>query len=93
MKSNPQTISGWGNFPRQPCHLSSQRYEHEIRDALQANTFSHYIARGLGRAYGDSSLNEDQAVLLQTRRNRFLSFDEKTGILSCEAGASFEEIL
>jgi FAD/FMN-containing dehydrogenase len=93
VKSNPQTISGWGNFPRQSCYLSSQRVEHEIRDALQANTFSHYIARGLGRAYGDSSLNEDQAVLLQTRRNRFLSFDEKTGILSCEAGASFEEIL
>ena len=57
------------------------------------SAFSHYIARGLGRAYGDSSLNQDQAVLLQTRRNRFLGFDQESGILSCEAGTSFEEIL
>ena len=93
MKSNPQTISGWGNYPCQPCHLSSQRYEHEIQGELQDKSFSHYIARGLGRAYGDSSLNQDQAVLIQTRRNRFLAFDSATGILACEAGTSFQEIL
>ena len=93
MKSTPQTISGWGNFPRQACHLSSQRYEHEIREALQNSAFAQHIARGLGRAYGDSSLNQDQSVLLQTRRNRFLGFDDNRGVLSCEAGTSFEDIL
>ena len=30
---------------------------------------------------------------MQTRRNRFLGFDKDSGILSCEAGTSFEEIL
>ena len=93
MKSNPQIISGWGNFPCQPCHLSSQRYEHEIVKAVQDPGFTQYIARGLGRAYGDSALNENQAVMIQTRRNRFLGFDPQSGILTCEAGTSFHEIL
>lgn len=64
-----------------------------MQEELQANLFPQYIARGLGRAYGDSSLNKDQAVLVQTRRNRFLNFDPETGILACQAGTSFQEIL
>ena len=51
------------------------------------------IARGLGRAYGDSSLNRDSGVLLQTRRNCFLSFDARAGIVECEGGVSLAEII
>ncbi|MBX6396599.1 MAG: FAD-binding oxidoreductase, partial [Alicyclobacillaceae bacterium] len=54
---------------------------------------SSYLARGLGRAYGDAALNEGAGVLLQTRRNRFLDFDPGSGILRCEAGVSLAEIL
>src|SRR5262249_21269080 len=52
-----------------------------------------YIARGLGRSYGDSALNENAGVVVQTRLNRFLAFDATTGILECEAGVSLAEII
>lgn len=51
------------------------------------------LPRGLGRSYGDSCLNGD-GILLHTRQlNHFISFSEETGVLRCEAGLSFDEIL
>ncbi|HYG68516.1 MAG TPA: FAD-binding oxidoreductase, partial [Anaeromyxobacteraceae bacterium] len=52
-----------------------------------------YLAYGLGRSYGDSCLNDGGTALLTRRLDRFLALDERTGILRCEAGVSFAEIL
>src|SRR4029077_9203008 len=52
-----------------------------------------YIPRGMGRSYGDAALNQDGGVILQSRLNRFLSFDAEEGVLTCEGGVSFAEIL
>lgn len=49
------------------------------------------ISRGLGRSYGDASLNE--GVILHERLNRLLSFDPASGVLECEAGVSFAEVI
>ncbi|MEZ4337584.1 MAG: FAD-binding oxidoreductase [Sandaracinaceae bacterium] len=51
------------------------------------------IARGLGRSYGDPALLEDGTVLDLTGMDRFLAFDEATGTLTCEAGASLAQIV
>ncbi len=48
---------------------------------------------GCGRSYGDSCLN-DNGVLLDTRPlNHIISFDEKTGVLTCESGMTFADVL
>lgn len=48
---------------------------------------------GLGRSYGDSCLN-DNATLIDTRRlDHFVSFDEASGLLACEAGVSLSAVL
>ena len=52
---------------------------------------SQWIARGMGRSYGDASLGEK--MLSSLKMNRFLAFDENKGILVCEAGVTFEDIL
>jgi len=52
-----------------------------------------YISRGLGRSYGDSALNRDQGVLLQTSPGSLLTFDAEHGRLACEAGISLAEII
>jgi len=49
------------------------------------------IARGLGRCYGDSSLNGKIVSML--KMNRIPSFDESTGVIECEAGVSFAELI
>lgn len=84
-----QRIANWGNFP----HV-----EAEIHEALQPPALARtlagqpaLIARGLGRSYGDASLGKH--VWNDLPRNRILSFDAKSGLLTCEGGVSLEEIL
>jgi FAD/FMN-containing dehydrogenase len=48
---------------------------------------------GYGRSYGDSCLNEDGTLIDTTGLSQFISFDEETGLLRCEAGVSMAEIL
>ncbi len=46
-----------------------------------------------GRSYGDSCLNPGGTLLDVTPLNRFMAFDEDTGLLQCEAGVTLAEIL
>jgi FAD/FMN-containing dehydrogenase len=82
-------IGGWGRYPMIDANIHSFASEEEaaalVRGVIDA------IPRGLGRSYGDSSLAEN--ILLTLRMNRFLSFDENSGLLACEAGVSLAEIL
>jgi FAD/FMN-containing dehydrogenase len=48
---------------------------------------------GLGRSYGDSCLNDGGALLLTRGLDRFIAFDTETGVVRCEAGVSFDELL
>ncbi|MEM7234624.1 MAG: FAD-binding protein, partial [Planctomycetota bacterium] len=50
------------------------------------------LAFGQGRSYGDVCLNNDQCLLL-TRRLRAIELDSNRSTLSCEAGATLDEIL
>jgi decaprenylphospho-beta-D-ribofuranose 2-oxidase len=86
-----QNLSGWGRFPVEACRLYRPEKRSELLALLRSGTELSYISRGLGRSYGDAALNS--AVILHTRLNRFLSFDEHSGVLDCEAGVSFAEIL
>lgn len=84
-------LGGWGNCPRQSCHLESVERWNDVSTFAAAH--DSMIARGLGRAYGDAALNEGGAVLDVCRLNRFLAFDAESGLLECEAGVSFAEII
>ncbi|HEX8619812.1 MAG TPA: FAD-binding oxidoreductase [Thermoanaerobaculia bacterium] len=46
-----------------------------------------------GRSYGDVCLNNGHTLLDVSRMSRLLSFDETTGVLHCEAGATLADIL
>ena len=48
---------------------------------------------GNGRSYGDSCLNIEGTVVDSRSLNRFIDFNEETGVLKCEAGITFAEIL
>jgi len=47
---------------------------------------------GNGRSYGDVCQNADGALLRARALDRFISFDDATGILECEAGVLLSEI-
>ena len=63
------------------------------RDAPLPATEGSMLAYGNGRSYGDVCLN-DGGTLLHTRGlDRYIAFDPVSGILRCEAGVLFAEIL
>lgn len=88
-----QALGGWGNHPVERCLVSRPSSVEELQELVTGGGLRDYIPRGLGRSYGDPAINGGRGVILQTRRNRFLAFDEANGLLECEAGASIEEII
>jgi len=93
MIAAPELLSGWGNYPAEPCYVARPDSCCELKASIDSRDGGSCIPRGLGRAYGDSALNRDQRVVLQTGFNRMIAFDDRTGILECEAGVSFAEII
>ncbi len=90
MSIKEQELSGWGNFPRVKTKVLHPKSQEEAQQALQ---YKNNIARGLGRSYGDQSVNEAFHTTDLSSLNHFLSFDESTGLLTCEAGVSLAAII
>lgn len=53
---------------------------------------SHGLAYGMGRSYGDVCLNPGGTLWTTPGLDRFLSFDNRTGLLTCEAGVLLRDI-
>jgi len=82
-------VHGWGRYPRADASVSFPATPRQCRALLACS--DNLIARGLGRSYGDSSMAMN---MLDTRYlDHFHSFDESTGMLTCAAGVSFDDIL
>jgi len=88
-----QSLSGWGRFPVEACHVFRPEKRSEVAAALSSGLQTSYIPRGLGRSYGDAALNQNAGVIWPVRLNRFLSFDNASGVLECEGGVSLAEII
>ncbi len=82
-------ISGWGRFPVIKATETRIRRTADARAALSGT--GSFLARGLGRSYGDASLAANVLSILPM--DRMLVFNEKSGVLHCEAGVSLDEIL
>ncbi len=81
-------LSGWGRTPVHDTRLVQPDSEGELRAALSAGPL---IARGNGRAYGDSAVGR-QTVDMR-RFDRVLAFDPATGQLVAEAGILLGDII
>lgn len=88
-----QQLSGWGRHPVEDCAV----YRPERLSALQAIVDRaperDLTPRGLGRSYGDASLNASGAVVLSQRFDCILGFDPNSAILHCESSVSLSQIL
>ncbi len=90
-------LSSWGGLPPAaglPGLAAAAREERwwSQRSAALPDA-APLLAYGNGRSYGDVCLNAG-GVLLQTRGiDRFIAFDETTGVLTCEAGVLLAEII
>jgi FAD/FMN-containing dehydrogenase len=83
-------LCGWGANLCGDCVLVEPHTPSEVQVRLDR---SGTIARGLGRSYGDAAINAGGQVLGMTRVDRYRAFDERTGIVTCEAGISLGQII
>ena len=86
MKFEVIELSGFGKYPKAKCKVTRPPGIFDINELLKNNSV---IPRGLGRSYGDASLNDKGVVTESLLMNRFISFDEDTGVLRCEAGVTY----
>ncbi|MBX9685741.1 MAG: FAD-binding oxidoreductase [Candidatus Obscuribacterales bacterium] len=84
-------LSGWGRYPSCQGHIVNP----ESISALP-NCFAQtdgLLPRGMGRSYGDAAISNSSTVILTRRLNQILDFDEEKGILRCQPGLNFEELI
>jgi decaprenylphospho-beta-D-ribofuranose 2-oxidase len=93
MRFAEQRLSGWGNYPVQAARVFRPRRWAEALEVIAQTNGTGVLARGLGRSYGDAALNEGGNVLLSGGFDHFLSFDEATGVVECESGVTFADLL
>lgn len=93
MKPTRRIISGWGNFPQVECEVFRPDRAARLDALLDQMPDRTVIARGLGRSYGDAATNLNAGVVDMTGLDRFIAFDETTGILTAEAGVSYADLI
>ena len=82
-------LSGWGRYPVIDVRMSAPR---DIQDIVAQIQRGNAIARGGGRAYGDSGISRTNTLHMK-HFNRMLEFDATSGQLVVEAGVVLGDII
>jgi FAD/FMN-containing dehydrogenase len=84
----------WGRYPSAAhAHVYKPAWNDQVPAILESASSASLLPYGLGRSYGDSCLNADRSLLDCSRLNRILDFDESSGVLRCESGVTFADII
>lgn len=83
-------VSSWGKLGNWEHDVRALSDRHQVVHQLQSSRPG--IAHGMGRSYGDVCLNPDGVLWKTTGLDRFISLDESTGRLVCEAGVLLRDI-
>lgn len=88
----------WGRYPK--VDEDKQDVYHVYPDSFSFPDFNDdttdtpdFLAYAQGRSYGDVCLNENGMLLDTQHLDHFIEYDKDKGILRCEAGVTFENIL
>jgi FAD/FMN-containing dehydrogenase len=90
--ASDKPLTAWGRYPVASCRLLRAHKRRDVGAAVAA-AGGPIISRGLGRSYGDAALSDGGAVLLHTRLNRLIAFDDAAGVVEAEAGVTIGELI
>ncbi len=86
----PRTpLSGWGRYPIVECAVHQPSNDGDLERLISGGPV---IARGAGRAYGDSALQSRCTIVTKMLGNS-IKFDPLSGVLECDSGVSFATII
>ncbi|HET9893600.1 MAG TPA: FAD-binding oxidoreductase [Streptosporangiaceae bacterium] len=84
-------LTGWGRT--EPSYARVARPSSGEDFASLVKQGESLIARGLGRSYNNAAQNDGGLVVSTAGLSRVLSFDADTGVVTCEAGVSLEQLM
>lgn len=92
---NHNFCESWGKYPYFPQspHRCKWRNELPIKLDELARHFDNTLPYGNGRSYGDSCLATSDNVIGMSHLNKIISADWSSGVIRCEAGITFEDII
>jgi decaprenylphospho-beta-D-ribofuranose 2-oxidase len=94
MPSRTVTLTGWGRVAPSSAELAEPGTTGNAAMLLQGGVPSHgVIARGLGRSYNNAAQCDGGVVISTARLNRIIELDAATGVVTCEAGVSLEQLM
>ena len=88
-----EIVSGWGRNPSSAANVVRPGDADELAVAAKAAGPRGAIARGLGRAYGDSAMNAGGLVVSSTGVSGVLELDHTRGTARVLAGTSLDSLL
>lgn len=80
--------TSWGLWPRHAHRVQALRSRFEALPDVPS-----MLAWGNGRSYGDVCQNADGLLLATRGLDRFIAFDDQTGVVDCEAGVLLSELI
>ncbi|MFK5915050.1 MAG: FAD-binding oxidoreductase [Woeseiaceae bacterium] len=93
-----KNYQSWGRYPK--IDNDKQEVYHVYPDSFSFPDYNEdatdtpsFLAYGQGRSYGDVCQNQEGILLDTYHLDHFIEYDRKKGILRCEAGVTFENIL
>ncbi|HYE00239.1 MAG TPA: FAD-binding oxidoreductase [Alphaproteobacteria bacterium] len=94
MRAKDVTLAGWGRALRAETRaLRPERLAEAARAVAAAEPGPGLIAYGAGRSYGDIALNSGGTTLLTGRLDRLVDFSPEDGLVVCEPGVSYRDLL
>ncbi|HXZ72974.1 MAG TPA: FAD-binding oxidoreductase [Streptosporangiaceae bacterium] len=87
-------LTGWGRISPSVAELAEPATAASAAELLgQRAAARGVIPRGLGRSYNNAAQCAGGMVISTARLNRILSLDTATGLATCEAGVSLEQLM
>ena len=94
MPSRTVELTGWGRVSPSSAELAEPATVDSAAQLLRAGAdVRGVIARGLGRSYNNAAQSADGVVISTARMNRIIELDATTGLVTCEAGVSLEQLM
>lgn len=84
-------LTGWGRIAPSVAEVGAPADAAAAASDLRGPGMK--IARGLGRSYNNAAQCGGGLVLSTRRLNKIISLDQETGLVTCEAGVSLEELM
>ena len=82
-------VSGWGKYPVIDAAIAAP---HSVEELVERIQLGNAIARGNGRAYGDSAISASNTIEMK-HFNRMLEFDCTTGQLVAQSGLLLADVI